>query len=179
MARKKKGLPFVVQPRLEPVVELIGSPESGQIEIERRGYLTVAEKAFIQGTTGDDTSISDLHKLARKVSRETGANIQEIVDPLLQGDTSGVLAPYEDEVINLLTALGQSNERQSMLIATCLLMFRVDMDWTLEQTAELHPDLVEALVGLYKDEDARSLKALEESAKVGKVEQQDNTEGKS
>jgi hypothetical protein len=48
MAKKKAvRLPFVVAPRLEPIVETVGTDESGKIEIIRRGHLTVAEKAFI------------------------------------------------------------------------------------------------------------------------------------
>jgi hypothetical protein len=31
-------LPFVVEPRLKPIIEEIGSEESGKIQIERRGY---------------------------------------------------------------------------------------------------------------------------------------------
>lgn len=165
MARKQKGLPFVVQPRLEPVTEVIGTEESGQIEIIRRGYLTVAEKAFIQGTTADDHSIQTLHALARTIAREQSEDIGVVVEQLMGSmDRKEYMAEYEEQILMALTELGRSNERQSMLIATCMLLFRVDTDWTLEQTAELHPDLIEALVLLYKDEDARSLKALEAAA---------------
>ena len=54
---KKKGLPFVVQPRLAPVIEQVGNEESGIFEIERRGYLTVAEKAMVQQATQGDESV--------------------------------------------------------------------------------------------------------------------------
>ena len=64
MARKKSKLPFVVQPRLKPVVELIGNDITGQIEILRKGYLTVAEKAIVQGAVTNEDAMAELVVLA-------------------------------------------------------------------------------------------------------------------
>ena len=81
MARKK-GLPFVVQPRLKPVIERIGSEESGVFEIERRGYLSVAEKAIAQQASGGDDSVRQLYVLAGRIARETGRQQAEVVQDL-------------------------------------------------------------------------------------------------
>ena len=60
---KKKGLPFVVQPKYEPILERVGTDESGIIEIERRKYLTVQEKAIVQGAMEGDTTMTDMFML--------------------------------------------------------------------------------------------------------------------
>ena len=69
---KKKGLPFVVQPRLQPIVEQVGTEESGIIEIERRGYLSVAEKAIAQQAVGGDDSVRKMYVLGGRIARDAG-----------------------------------------------------------------------------------------------------------
>ena len=41
-------LPFVVAPKLKSKIETLGTEVSGKIEIERKGYLTVGEKGFME-----------------------------------------------------------------------------------------------------------------------------------
>ena len=61
-------LPFVVEPRLKPVTELVGTEDSGKIEIERRGFLSAGEKAFFSNGS-QDSNVSELMiGLVRKVS---------------------------------------------------------------------------------------------------------------
>ena len=69
MARKKKGLPFIVQPRLKPIIEIVGTEESGQIEIERKGYLTVSEKAIVQASMKSDDSLATTMRVAAKIAQ--------------------------------------------------------------------------------------------------------------
>ena len=164
MARKKKGLPFVVQPRLEPILERIGSSESGIIEIERKGYLTVAEKSIAQGGMQGDTSVRKMYSLAGRIARETGKQQAEISTLLIQPERPAFLAPWEEEIGECLMEMIAFQERMSIIQATALLMCRIDPSWTVDQTMELHPDMLTELALLYSDEDRKTTEALEAAA---------------
>ena len=41
-------LPFVIQPKKNTEIIKIGDEQIGVFEIERKGYLTVAEKSFVE-----------------------------------------------------------------------------------------------------------------------------------
>ena len=64
------ALPFVVQPRRTTVIERVGTEKSGILEIERRGYLTTGEMAFVQQQTTSDDSTEKLLDLVQKVSKK-------------------------------------------------------------------------------------------------------------
>lgn len=167
-------LPFVVQPRLKPVVELIGSLESGQFHIERRGYLTSGEKSFMsQAQTADDTS-SKILGLARKVAAKNKLDLQkayELVSLAISGNSKGnpkvakVEEDFADELNEVFGLLTTSQAKEGLLQATCLMMYRVDPNWSIRDTMELHPDLLEALVQLYRDEERKSVEALDPELK--------------
>lgn len=159
-------LPFVVQPRLKPIVETIGTEDSGKFEIERRGYLTVAEKAFVQGATAGDTALADLHALASKIARKHGIQAVDVFQILLGAaqDEFGYLEDFENEVGAALTNLLSYQEKHKLIVATCLLNSRVDGDWTPDDTMTLHPDIIDDLMALYNDEDRKSIAALEAAA---------------
>jgi len=173
MARKKKGLPFVVQPRLQPIVEQVGTDESGIIEIERRGYLSVAEKAIAQQATQGDDSIRKMYALGGRIARETGRQQLEVMQDLMQQERPEYMAPFEDEILESMLEMMAYQERVDIVQATALIICRVDEKWTVEQSMDLHPDLVKALSGLYVDEDKRSTEALEAA-----VQQDAGAEGK-
>lgn len=160
MARKK-GLPFVVQPRLKPIVEQLGTEESGIIEIERKGYLTVAEKSIVQGVATNDTSLRQLMAIARKVSEETGRSPDDIAKQFTQSPLPDYLQPYQEEVTETLVSMLEFQERSSIIQATALLICRVDDGWTVDQTMELHPDLISALALLYYEEERKDTEKLE------------------
>ena len=161
MARKAK-LPFLVQPKREPIIEKLGSEEIGTIEICRRGYLTVSEKSFMQQSQSGDTAIVGLHRLAAKVARETGRELTEITDMITKGDFSDpAFDPHSEELEVLISGLSAVEARTKIIAATCLIMYRCSDDWTVEQTLELHPDLIDEVYMLYLEEDQRSLDAFE------------------
>jgi hypothetical protein len=174
MARKKKvTLPFVVAPRREPIIEILGSEESGQIEIHRKGYLTVAEKSFMQQASSSDETVSLLHKLASKVAKARGVQAQEVVEMLGSGNFQDpLLEGFEDDISEIYSAMGNYEQRRKVISATCLLYFRISQDWSIEDTMEMHPDLVDALYLLFQEEDAKSTEAFE------KVETGSAPEGK-
>jgi hypothetical protein len=163
MARKKKvTLPFVVAPRREPIIEILGSEESGQIEIHRKGYLTVAEKSFMQQASSSDETVSLLHKLASKVAKARGVQAQEVVELLGSGQFQDpIFEGFEDDISEIYSAMGNYEQRRKVISATCLLYFRISQDWAIEDTMEMHPDLVDALYLLFQEEDAKSTEAFE------------------
>lgn len=162
MAKKKVKLPFVVAPRREPILETVGSEESGQFEIERKGYLTVAEKSFVQQASASDETIGRLQRLAGRIGKERGVQQQEIVSLLGAGDfSSELLQGYESEIDDIITLMSTFDQRRKIVAASCLLYFRISSDWVIEDTLELHPDIVESLYTLFNEEDIRSTEAFE------------------
>lgn len=173
MAKKKVTLPFVVAPRREPITETIGTEESGQIVIQRKGYLTVAEKSFIQQASASDETVGRLNRLAGRIAREKGVQQKEVIDQLSVGNfSSELLAGYETEVDDIVTVMSTFEHRRKIVAASCLLYFRIDQDWSIEDTLELHPDLVDGLYLLFAEEDAKSTEAFD------KLEQEGPSEGK-
>lgn len=173
MARKK-GLPFVVQPRLKPVIERIGSEESGVFEIERRGYLSVAEKAIAQQASGGDDSVRQLYVLAGRIARETGRQQAQVVTDLSEQERPEYLEAYDEEIISAMVNMVEFNDRLTIIQATALLICRIDSEWSVEQTMELHPDILADLSRLFIDEDNKSIDALERAQE----ESEGGTEGK-
>lgn len=164
MARsKKRQLPFVVEPRLAPIIETVGTEESGQIEIERRGYLTVSEKALLQAVTVDDDSVSQLYSLAGVIAKEQGKDTKEVFNDITSQSTDDYLEEYRERISRGLMALISFQERRSMVTATALLISRVDSAWTPEDTMRMHPDLIDDLSKLYDEEEAKTLTKLEAS----------------
>lgn len=161
MARKKKGLPFVVQPRLQPIIEELGTEESGIIEIERRGYLSVAEKAIAQQATQGDESIRSLYALGGRIARETGKQQMDVMQDLMDQPRPDYMEPFEEEILERMIEMLAYQERVNIVQATSLIICRVDEKWTVEQSMDLHPDLIVMLSKLYAEEDQRSTEALE------------------
>lgn len=162
---KKKGLPFVVQPRLEPIVEQVGTEESGIIEIQRRGYLSVAEKAIVQQATQGDDSIRKMYALGGRIARDTGKQQLEVMQDLMLSERPSYMEPFEDEILESMIEMMAYQERVDIVQATALLICRIDEKWSVDQSMDLHPDLVKALSQLYVEEDKRSTEALEAAVK--------------
>tara|TARA_B100001173_G_scaffold308276_1_gene318250 strand:- start:1106 stop:1633 length:528 start_codon:yes stop_codon:yes gene_type:complete len=162
MAKKKIILPFVVAPRREPIVEMIGSEESGKFEIKRLGYLTVSEKTFMQQAMSGDQSMVILQRLALKVSKEQGIQMQEVVELLSSGDFQDKrLVGHEEEISEVISTMSTFENRRKIIAVTCLILFRISESWGIEQTMDLHPDILDGLYELFTEEDARSLEAFE------------------
>jgi len=178
MARKKKGLPFVVQPRLEPIKELIGTEESGQIYIERRGYLTVGEKSIVQGASMNDTTMTDAFAVARSIARKEDLSADEVFKAMVGEGRDEYIEKYPEEIMDIANKMAEYEERNKLVAATAMLMSRVDPDWEPKQTVTLHPDLIEALYELYLDESKKSTEALEAAMEHAENKTQDDAEGK-
>lgn len=163
MAKKKgRTLPFVVQPRLKAIVELIGSEESGQIEIERRGFLSVAEKSWVQAVESEDDTQGRLHRLAIKIAAELDMEPKEALDLVASSELRDPrLAEYHEELMETMLAMQQFSERRKVAAVTCILINRIDPAWEIDDTLKLHIDIIDGLYTLYLEEEARSVEALE------------------
>lgn len=162
MAKTKKvKLPFVVEPRREPIMQRIGSEESGVIAIERRGYLTVAEKTFMQQAMGSDNAAMAVQALAARIAKEKGLQVSEVIDIFIAGDLMNeVFVDHKEELISAMNALNAQDLRRKALAASCLLIYRHDPNWQVEDVFNMHPDLVDGLYLLYNQEDQQSLEGF-------------------
>jgi len=165
-------LPFVVEPRLKPIIEEIGSEESGKIQIERRGYLTSGEKAFYQQAKQSDNSTSGLISLSRKVARATGLDVTKAYEAVIRvisgSQSEEVDKKIEDEFANelsdLLRDLTNGQTHDEILMAVCLVKYRIDPSFEIDEILSLHPDIINGLAELYRQEDAKSTERLREAA---------------
>ena len=172
---KKKGLPFVVQPRLKPIVERVGTEDSGIIEIERKGYLTVGEKAMVQSAMQNAAGLAEVFVKARSIGAQAGKTGSEVLEDISKDPAPQYLEIYEAEVGWIVNTMIAHEQRQRLVCAVALIVSRIDPEW--DATQPLHPDIEEGLYRLYKDEENRSLDALEASAeKASKA--QENAKGK-
>ncbi len=164
-------LPFVVEPRLKPITERVGSEESGQIEIERRGYLATGEKAFTSNASSSDKTSELILSTVRKVASKYKIDAQEayqLVTGTITGSENGNLVEkiqkdFTSELGEIAMSASTSIERMKFIKAFCMVLYRVDATCTAEDIMQLHPDLLEGLAGLYDEEEARSIERLLES----------------
>jgi hypothetical protein len=162
-------LPFVVEPRRQPIIERIGSEDSGIIEIERRGYLTTGEKAFVQQVQQVAGGTSEIITLSRRIARKHKLSIDRaygLVMALLSGEQQDdeLLLDIEDEfaeeLASVIKGLSADQTREDLVYAACMLRYRVDPDFEIGEVGKIHPDIIAGLVALYRDEESKSLKAF-------------------
>lgn len=162
MARKTRTLPFVVQPRLKPVIETIGTKESGTIQIERRGFLSVAEKAWAQAFESEDSSQAALFRVAAQIGSDLSIDPSEVFNMITStGGQDPRLAPYSADLLSAIQAVNAAQERKKFVMATCLISSRVDPKWEVEDTMTLHPDILDGLAELFVEEESKSVEALQ------------------
>lgn len=172
-------LPFVVEPRRKPIMERIGSEESGIIEIERRGYLSTGEKAFFQQVQQYDSGTSEIVTVSRKIARRHSLGMDKAYNIAISL-ISGLKSDKEDEVellksieeefaedlTNVVKGLAASQVREELVMAACLLRYRVDADFSIDSIGAIHPDIIAGLAALYRDEDRRSIDAFKEDTEA-------------
>ena len=155
------NLPFVVEPKLDPVIEIIGTDASGRIEIERKGYLTVSEKAFVQAANGGSgNTMSKMYALASKIGSKAGKTPQEVFSDITKTEGVEYLAPYQGEISEMMMEANDMQDRNRIFTSAALLINRVDPNIEVEDVMEVHPDLLDALDELYQEEEARDVSRL-------------------
>jgi len=155
-----KELPFVVKPRRELPKYRVGTEESGIMEITRRGYLTVGEKAFFQGATTGDETVKKLHGFVRKICAETGLSYATVFEQI-QNPDSPELEKYREEVLDMVSDMQTFQLRQEIIAATSLLVNRFSSEWEVKDTLELHPDIIKGLYDFYQLEEKQSIEDIE------------------
>jgi hypothetical protein len=161
---KTKNFPFLLAPRLKPVPCVVGDPEGQTLVIERRGYLTVAEKSFVTMALNGEEAIGGVRRLAVKIARETGKSQAEVLEDL-SGDVSKLkyIEPYVDELDECYTQMSVYQHKMMIVTATALITNRLDAEWTVEDTmSKLDPEILKGLQDLYTDEEAKNIEALKE-----------------
>lgn len=159
-----KTLPFVVQPKKKFAPYKVGNEEVGFIEIERKGYLSVSEKTFVdsimQGSDGVTLIISLANKISSKLNIKVETAYSSIVAAMGQGEedeyTSQIRAEYSDEIASILSDMTESVQKRGLAAATILIQSRIDRDWTVEDTLGLDPLLIEEFSKFYDLEEARN-----------------------
>lgn len=161
-------LPFVVEPRLKPIVELVGSEESGKIEIERRGYLSAGERAFVGSSMASSDTASSIISIVRQIAKQYKMDMQEcygMITNILTVGAEGeqateIAAKYQEELTAITNAMIAQEQRAEVVKAYCMLLYRIDATMTAEDAMALHPDLLAGLAALYNDEERKSVERL-------------------
>ena len=162
------NLPFVVAPRLNSRIEILGSDTSGKIEIERKGFLTVGEKSFMSNVASQETVLQAVMKLSRTVSSTYKLGQQDAYQQVVLAVTDPsackypVLDDFSSEIAELAALLMAAEQKKRLMMAYCMLVYRVNDDLTMNDVIELHEDLVDALADLYVDEENKSVERLVE-----------------
>ena len=156
-------LPFVVQPKKNTEMVRVGNEEVGIFEIERKGYLSVAEKSFVENVTQGSDGVSSLVRLANRVAVDNKVAAEKAyaaITDAMSGKATSKLASsiaenYEEELAYATSRMSESMQRRSIAAATILIQTRVNHEWTIQDTMELDPLLVEELTSLYDREEQR------------------------
>lgn len=175
-------LPFIVEPRLKPIIDKVGSEESGIIEIERRGYLTAGEKAFYSNATQSEDVSMSMMSLVRLVSKKyklDSKTAYQVTSGIITGEEEEQYSEIADQIklefsseINAVIQLALSNShRENLYKALCMLMYRVNAEIDADEVVGLHPDIIDQLVDLFNDEDSKSIERLQEAADEGVQEE--------
>lgn len=182
------NFPFVVQPRLKPIVEKIGSEEAGYIECRRQGYLTVGEKAGVRQIIAGYDATADVIALSKKVAAFLKVDIQEAYQLVSDSITSTgndprttkISTKYEAEFSALIEKMTQAAMFGELAKSFVLLLYRVEgaSGITMESAADLHPDLIAGLSELYDDEEAKTVEKLREDLGEKEIEQVEEAEKK-
>lgn len=168
-------LPFVVEPRRKPIVERVGTEESGIIEIERRGYLTTGEKAFFQQVQQYDGGTSEIVTVSRRIARKHSLGMDKAYNlavSIISGARDGTESDQEliekieeefaEDLTSVVKGLAAGQVREDLVMAACLLKYRIDANFDIGDISTVHPDIITGLAALYREEDQRSLEAFKE-----------------
>jgi hypothetical protein len=156
-------LPFVVAPKSQSRPVQIGNEDVGIIEIEKRGYLTVAEKSFVDSVMQQTDGISSLVRLAGVIGRKRKITTEKAYTLLISildgsGSSSGANAiadEYSAELSEIQTQMAESVQRKAIAATTILIQSRINSDWSVDDTMTLQPDLLAEFVKFYDEEESK------------------------
>lgn len=155
-------LPFVVAPKSITKLVRLGNEEIGVVEIEQRGFLSVGEKSFVDTIIQGSDGMTGIVKLAQKIGREKKLEVETVFNGIVQSFTGennllgeDILRQYGEQISELGAQMLESVQRKALACTTVLIQYRINSEWTIEDTMELHPDLLQEFVELYDKEDRR------------------------
>lgn len=154
-------LPFVVAPKAKSKIIQLGNENVGIIEIEKRGYLTVAEKSFVDAVMQGSDAIAGIVKLANKVSRKKKIQVEKAYNIILEiisggqieGPAAGISDEYADEIAVIQAEMVDSIQRKAIAATTVLVQSRINSEWQIEDTLNLQPELISIFADFYDQED--------------------------
>lgn len=157
-----RSLPFVVKPKRKFSNVKIGDESIGIIEIERRGYLTVSEKAFVDGVTQGSDGISSIVALATRIGSKTKHTTEDAFNAVMkaiQGEMNDPFAvkireEYPDEISSILSEMANAMQQRSVAAATILIRSRIDPEWSVDDTLDQDPALITAFADFYTQEES-------------------------
>lgn len=159
-----RKLPFVVQPKAKFSEVTLGTEESGKIKVEQRNYITVGEKALVQEAMKGSNAMGDLYAFVTNIAADSNKTPDEVLSDLGSSPTPDYLLVWMDDAAVHMEAINLESARRKMIHATAILISRVDSEWSINDTMELHSDLVEALSEFYVEEGVGLTDALEDAA---------------
>jgi hypothetical protein len=146
----------------------LGNETCGIIEIERRGYVTAGEKAFVNSQVAEDDVTSKIVALCRKIAAHFKVDMQEAYTAMSSlfvpgeiGNLAGrIQEEFSLEVSDVIASMMASEERKKLIQAFCMIMYRIEGDFTANDLSDLDPQLVEALSDFYVQEESRSISKI-------------------
>ena len=151
-----RPLPFVVQPKAV-VKERVGSEDYGVLEIRRINDLSVNERKYIRQQT---EHLKDPNKEAVRISQaiadESGLPLVEVYEALVSGNTE-FLEEHLEAMIKFQDLINEVTVTRQIVMATAILRFRVDPEWTVEDTGNdnlIHPELLKAVIEFAQKEES-------------------------
>ena len=157
-------LPFVVAPKVKTCKVSLGSEEAGIVEIEKRGYLSVAEKSFVDSILQQSDGVTQIVKLASTIARERKSSVEtaytQVIAVMSNEDSTKaqqeIAYKYANDISEIQSTMIESMSRKAIACTTILIQTRIDSKWTIEDTMSLHPDLLDEFARFYDSEESKS-----------------------
>lgn len=166
-------LPFVVQPKSNTEIVRLGSEEIGVVEITRKGYLSVAEKTFVDGVMQGSDGVSSMVLLANRVARENKTTAEKAyvaISDAMQGASGNGLSVvvsdrYSEQIAQITAKMTESIQRRAIAATTILIQTRINHNWTFEDTLKLDPQMLDQFMAFYEREEQREPIAIKDKSK--------------
>ena len=160
-----RKLPFVVQPKNKTELVRLGTEKSGQIEVERRGYLTVGEKALAQEAMRSfESGTAVLYQIVNEIATANDKTAQDVLNDITESPTPEYLNPWIGEIREAMNLIEVASIKRQVVHASAILVSRVDPECEVEDTMKLNKELVTALSDFYLEEDAEAIEDLAENS---------------
>lgn len=160
-------LPFVVAPRVKAETIVLGTEETGSVEILKQGYITTGERAFVSNQERGGEFQAAALALARKISTALKVDIAtawEGFSAVIAGTphklTAKISAKFSEEVEELCAKMIEEEENKKLFMAAAMILYRIEPEFDLEELLDIHPGLIDLLANHYLQEAAGGSRVL-------------------